>query len=55
MAHVKFRRDGREQLATVTGVEYNWTRGCYLLNLRYFNGENAGQISAAAVQLLERD
>lgn len=37
--HVKLVLGERTLLGTVKGIEYNYTRGCFVLDVFHFNGE----------------
>jgi hypothetical protein len=53
--HVSWRTDQRTFLATVVGCEYNEFRGFFNLKTRHFNGEDAPDVAAGAVDVLRRD
>jgi len=54
-AHVTLTYEGRTLLGEVRDVRYNELRGCFLLTVRYFNGEPWPIApSSLAVDVLDR-
>ena len=54
-ADVTWQQNGRKHLARVYDIYRRETPQAYMLRVRYFNGEDAGEVAASAVEVLVRE